>query len=65
MSRYIRSQAEIRIEIDEDSDLVLTQITSDGNEYTIFVNFQNIESFISAIKGAVKDSYDGDKNEMV
>ena len=64
MARYIRSQDEIRVCIDEDGDLVLTQMAND-DEYTIYVNFQNIENFIEVITWAVKDGCDGAKNEMV
>lgn len=64
MARYIRSQDEIRVCIDADGDLVLTQIAND-DEYTIYVNFQNIENFIDVIAGVVKDGFDGVKNEMV
>jgi hypothetical protein len=64
MSRYIRSQDLIEIEIDEDGDLILSQYTI-NEKYSILVNFQNIEGFINAITGAVKDGYIGDKNEMV
>lgn len=64
MARYIRSQDLIEIKINEDGDLILNQYTSEDN-FIILVNFQNIESFINAITGAVKDGYKGDDNEMV
>ena len=64
MTRYIRSQDLIEIKVNEDGDLILNQYTSHEN-CIILVNFQNIESFINAITGAVKDGYQGDDNEMV
>jgi len=64
MARYIRSQDSIEIRINSEGDLILNQC--DGNdEYVILVNFQNIESFINEITGAVKDGYQGDDDEMV
>lgn len=64
MTRYIHSQDLIEIKVDEDGDLSLSQYAR-HEKCIILVNFQNIESFINAITGAVKDGYQGDDDEMV
>lgn len=66
MARYLRHQDEIKIEIDEDNDLQITQTDVYGQDYTIYVNITNIDWFIELIEMAKKDGYQGEiNNEMV
>lgn len=64
MARYIRSQDEVKVCIDEDGDLIIYQ---EGmfEAATIIVNIGNIQHFIDIIEMAVKDGYQGDDDEMV
>jgi hypothetical protein len=64
MSRYIRSQDEVKVCIDKDGDLIIYQ---EGmfEVATIIVNIGNIQHFIDIIEMAVKDGYQGDDDEVV
>ena len=65
MARYLRHQDEIKIEIDEDNDLQITQTDVYGQDYTIYVNITNIDWFIELIEMAKKDGYQGEINNEV
>jgi hypothetical protein len=65
MAMYLQYQDEVKIEIDEDNDLVMTQVCHmTGEEDTILVNCANIDWFLELLemaraKGCVKESDDG------
>lgn len=56
MARYLRHQDEVKVEIDEDGDMFITQNDING-EHVIFVNFANIESFIDILQNTYQDGY--------
>jgi hypothetical protein len=64
MSRYVRSQDEIRIFIDEMDNLILIQRTPDEDQ-KITINPANIENFMHIMELVCDDGYMGDENEMV
>lgn len=67
MARYLRHQDEVKVEIDSDNDLVITQVcTMSGQEDVIIINYANIDWFIEILQNVKEDGYvEGNKNEMV
>ena len=65
MAMYLQYQDEVKIEIDQDNDLVMTQVCHmTGEQDTILVNHANIDWFLELLeitraKGYVKESDDG------
>jgi hypothetical protein len=64
MSRYIRSQDEIKIFIDEMDNLILIQRTA-GEDNKITINPANIENFMYIMELVCDDGYMGEENEVV
>jgi hypothetical protein len=64
MARYIRNQDEVKVEIDEDGDLIIFQ-QGMYDSAAIVISIGNIQHFIDIIKMTVQDGYQGDDDEMV
>jgi len=64
MARYLRSQDTVKVFIDEDGDLLITQYSMSGED-TILINIGNIQYFVDIIENAVEDGYQGADDEMV
>ena len=65
MARYLCKQALLKLVIDSDLDLVITQQEETGDEYSIYISRINIDNFIELIQSGVKDGYVGDDDEVV
>jgi hypothetical protein len=64
MARYIRSQDEVKVEIDEDGDLIISQ-QGMYDSVAVVISIGNIQHLIDIIQMAVKDGYQGAEDEMV
>ena len=64
MARYIRSQDEIKIFIDEMDNLILIQRSTD-DDHKITITPANIDNFMDVMQLVINDGYVGEENEMV
>lgn len=56
MARYLRHQDEVKVVIDEDGDMMITQADMHGED-KILINYANIETFIDILQNAYQDGY--------
>ena len=63
MARYLHHQDEVKIYIDEDNDLILSQTDIQGDEYKIIIDGINARWFVELIESAIEDGYQEEQQD--